>query len=218
MYSQYAYNLPDMRIEINELKKRMKITGCVVLNTHRISTTISQKHWELLKKHAEKYETQQKALELALESLENSSKKGPELTPEEKYWMRLRQAKSLVIIEKNTFKLLIETADIELLSELFVRNKTIEYTIELYFQKSLEECSLKEVIDGLIVNLKITSWIDTIDYTDCDSHYKLIITHDFGVNFSKMATIWIENMFTAYGVKTESTYSIKTIFIKIFKN
>jgi hypothetical protein len=50
------------------------------LNTHRISTTISQKHWELLKKHAEKFETQQKALELALESLENSSKQSPELT------------------------------------------------------------------------------------------------------------------------------------------
>ncbi len=176
------------------------------MKTHRISTTISQKHWELLKKQAEKYETQQKTLEFALECLENSSKKGPALSLEEKYWMRLKKAKSLVIIEKTTFKLLIETADIELLSELFIRNKTIEYTIELYFQKSLEECSLKEVIDGLIVNLKITSWIDTIDYTDCEGHYKLIITHDFGVNFSKIATIWIENMFTAYGIKTESIF------------
>lgn len=115
------------------------------MNTHRISTTISQKHWELLKKHAEKFETQQKALELALESLENGSRQIPELTLEEKYWMRLKPAKSLVIIEKTAFKSLIETADIELLSELFVRNKIIEYTIEFYFQKSLEECSLNEV-------------------------------------------------------------------------
>lgn len=188
------------------------------MKTHRISTTISQKHWELLKKHVEKFETQQKTLELALESLENSSKQSPALTLEEKYWMRLKRAKSLVIIEKTAFKLLIETADIELLNELFVRNKTIEYTIEFYFQKSLEECSLKEVIDGLVINLKITSWIDTIDYTDGGGHYKLIITHDLGFTFSKLVTIWIENMFTAYGVKVESRYSIKTIFMKIIKN
>jgi len=157
-------------------------------------------------------------LEIALESLENSSRQSPELTPEEKFWMRLKGAKSLVIIEKNAFKLLIETADIELLNELFTQNKIIEYTIELYFQKSLEECSLKEVIDGLMINIKITNWVDTVDYTDGGDHYNLIITHDLGFGFAKLLTIWIENMFTAYGVKTESTCSIKTIFMKIFKN
>jgi hypothetical protein len=70
------------------------------LKNHRISTTISQKHWELLKKHAEKFETQQKAIETALESLERISKQIPALTSEEKYWMRLKKIKSLVIIEK----------------------------------------------------------------------------------------------------------------------
>ena len=203
---------------IEGFKKRYEIAGDNILKTHRISTTISEKHWELLKKHAEKYETQQKTLELALENLENSSKQIPELTLEEKYWMRLKRAKSLVIIEKNAFKLLIETADIELLKELFIRDKTIEYTIELYFQKSLEECSLKEVIDGLVVNLKITNWVDTIDYTDDGSHYKLIITHDLGFTFAKLVTIWIENMFKTYGVKVESIVSVKTIFMKVFKN
>jgi hypothetical protein len=188
------------------------------LKTHRISTTISQKHWELLKKHAEKYETQQKVLELALENLENSSRQIPELTLEEKYWMRLKQAKSLVIIERNAFKSLIDTADIELLSELFVRDKTIEYTIELYFLKSLDECSLKEIVNGLVINLKITNWLDTIDYTDCDSHYKMIITHDLGFTFAKILTIWIDNMFKTHRIKVESIHSTKTIFTKIFKN
>jgi len=188
------------------------------LKTHRISTTISQKHWELLKKHAEKYETQQRALELALENLENSSRQIPELTLEEKYWMRLKRAKSLVIIEKTAFKLLIETADIEQLEKLFIRDKTIEYTIELYFQKSLEECNLKEIVNGLVVNLKITNWLDTIDHTDCGSHYKLIITHDMGFTFAKLLTIWIDNMFRNHGINSESIHSTKTIFTKIFKN
>jgi hypothetical protein len=188
------------------------------LNTHRISTTISQKHWELLKKHAEKYETQQKALELALENLDNISRQIPELTPEEKYWMRLRRAKSAVIIEKNAFKFLIETTDVELLSELFSRDKTIEYTIELYFQKPLEECSLIEVIDGLVINLKITNWFDTVDYTNNGDDYKLIMTHIFGFTFSKLIRISIENMFKSYGVKADSIVSVKTIFIRISKN
>ncbi|MCC4769084.1 hypothetical protein FXV91_02340 [Methanosarcina sp. DH2] len=188
------------------------------MNTHRISTTISQRHWELLKKHAEKYETQQKALEFALESLEKSSKQIQELTLEEKYWMRLRRAKSLVIIEKTAFKYLIETTDIEFLDKLFSQNKTIEYTIELYFQKSLEECSLNEVIDGLVINLNITNWVDTIEYTDNGGYYKLIITHGLGFAFSKLLATSIENMFKTYGVKAESVVSVKTIFMKILKN
>jgi len=190
----------------------------VFLKTHRISTTISQKHWELLKEHSEIFETQQKALELALESLENSSKQSPVLTLEEKYWMRIKRAKSAVIIEKNAFKFLIETTDVELLSEIFSRDKTIEYTIELYFQKPLEECSLKEVIDRLVINLKITNWFDTVDYTDTGGDYKLIMTHFFGFNFSKIIRTSIENMFKTYGVKADSIVSVKTIFMRISKN
>lgn len=45
------------------------------MSKRRVSTTISIKHWELLKKYTEKYETQQKVLELALESLEKEKEK-----------------------------------------------------------------------------------------------------------------------------------------------
>ncbi len=187
------------------------------MKNHRISTTISEKHWKLLKKHAEKFETQQKTLELALESLENSSKKGPELTLEEEYWMRLKWAKSAVIIEKNAFKLLIETANIELLNELFIRDKIVEYTIELYFQKPLEVCSLEEVINGLVINLKITNWFDTVDYTDEDVYYTMRMTHSMGLKFSKLILVVVENALKTYGVKVEGIISAKTIFIKCLK-
>jgi hypothetical protein len=186
------------------------------LINHRISTTISEKHWKLLKKYTEIFETQKKTLEFALESLENGSKKNVSLTPEEQYWVKIKRAKSLIIIEKSAFRLLIETADVELINELFIRDKTIEYIIEFYFQKSLEECSLKEVIDGLVINLKIANLVDTIDCIKDISYYKLMITHSFGSTFSKLVTISIENMFKAHGFNTESICSIKTIFIKIF--
>lgn len=188
------------------------------MQNRRISTTISQKHWELLKKYAEKFETQQKAIEFALENLENGSKLNPALTPEEKLWMDVGRSRLVVMLERNAFKLLIETADTDRLIELFIRDKPVEFAIEYYFQKPLKECSLKEVMDGLVINLKITNWLDTIDYTDDGSHYTLIITHSMGLAFSKLLVVSTDNMFKNYGVKTESITSTKSIFIRVFKN
>jgi hypothetical protein len=127
-------------------------------------------------------------------------------------------AKSLVIIEKTAFKLLIETGDIEKLQELFIRDKPVEYAIEYCLQKSLKECSLKEVMDGLVINLKLTNWFDTVNYTDDGSHYTLIITHGLGFTLSKLTAISVESALKTYGAKAESIVSVKTIFIKIFKN
>ncbi|MGB9928429.1 MAG: hypothetical protein ACPK85_08500 [Methanosarcina sp.] len=188
------------------------------MKTHRISTTISQKHWELLKKHAEKYETQQKTLELALESLENCSKKSTALTEEEKFLLYLIRTNLACVIQNDCFKMLIETADIELLQEFFIRDNPVKYCIEFYLQKSLNECSLKEVIDGLIVSFKIANWFNTIDYMDNGNHYTLRMTHNFGFALSKLTAISIESALKTYGAKTESIVSVKIIFMKIFKN
>lgn len=192
--------------------------GCSILKTHRISTTISQKHWELLKKNAEEFETQQKALERALECLENRSKHIQALAEEEKLWMRLASVKTACLIQKDSLKMLMETSDIELQKEHVTKNKPIEYVIEYYFQKPLKECSLKEVIDGLVINARISNWFDTVDCTDDGSHYTLKLTHSLGINTSKLIKILDESVFKTYGVKAESTISEKTIFIKIFKN
>jgi len=192
--------------------------GCRTMKTHRISTTISQKHWELLKKHAEEFETQQKALERSLECLENRSKQIQALAEEEKLWMRLASVKTACLIQKEYLKRLMETADIELQKEYIIKDKPIEYTIEYYFQKPLQECSLKEVIDGLVINSRISNWFDTVDCTNDGSHYTLKITHSLGINTSKIIKMLDESVFKTYGVKVESIISEKTIFIKIFKN
>jgi hypothetical protein len=188
------------------------------LKTHRISTTISQKHWELLKKHVEKFETQQKVLEHALECLENGSKQDTALTEEEKLWLRFKWANSVVIVEKDGFKTLLETADIELLNKYFTRNKPIQWLIEYYWQKSLKECNLKEVIDALVINFRMSNWFNTIDYTDDVDYYTLRITHSLGFNASKLTEMPFVSMFETYGVKVDSLISEKTVFMKIFKN
>lgn len=187
------------------------------MKKHRISTTISQKHWGLLKKHVEKYETQQKALERALECLESSSRQSPALTREEKLWVHISRTKSACIIQKDYLRMLMKITDIELQKEYVAQYKPVEYTTEYYFQKPLKECSLKEVIDGIVINARISNWYDTVDYTDDDGHYTLKITHSLGLNTSKLVNIAIESVFETYGAKTENTISEKTVFIKIFK-
>ncbi len=42
------------------------------MKKYRINTTVSSKHYGLLKKHAEKYASQQKTIEHALELLDNN--------------------------------------------------------------------------------------------------------------------------------------------------
>jgi hypothetical protein len=188
------------------------------LKKHHIATTISEKHWELLKKHAERLKTQQRALELALECLESSSKQRLALTEEEKFWMCVASDKAVCTVHKDFLKMLMETADIELHKEYVARNKPIEYIIEYYLIKSLKECSLNEVINELAIAAKMSHWFDTVDYMDDVEHYTLKITHSLGFNNSKIIQVCHESVFKTYGVRTESMISEKTIFMKIFKN
>lgn len=187
------------------------------MKTRRISTTISQKHWKLLKKHAEILETQKRVLETALECLENSSKQKQALTVEEKLWMRIVSEKAACLVQKDALKMLIETTDLELQKEHVIKEKPMEYTIEYYLQKPLNECSLKEVLDGLVINARVSNWLDTVDYTDEGDYYILKMTHSLGFNTSKLIKMLDESVFKTCGIKAKSTVSEKTIFIKIFK-
>lgn len=172
----------------------------------------------MLKKHRAEFETQQKVLELALESLENKSKHNPALSPEEELWMRIgREVKTACLIQKEGLKDLIEIIDMKRVIEHTKRNKPIEYAIEYLYQKPLNECSLKEVIEGLVTNSRISNWFDTINYTDDGDHYTLKVTHSMGLNNSKIFKIECDSVFNTYGVKTESNISEKSIFMKVFK-
>ncbi len=65
-YVWYAYGqVYEERIAISSI-------WWIELHKHRVNTTISEKHWEILKKHTGKFETQQKVLESALQSFEEN--------------------------------------------------------------------------------------------------------------------------------------------------
>lgn len=188
------------------------------MKKHRIATTISEKHWELLQKYSEKLETQQKALELALESLENNSKQFPELTPEQKFWLACESISSVCCVQKGALKMLMEAVDNERFKEYVTKNKPIECVVQFFLQKPLNECSLKEVVDGLTIIFGTSHMFDTVNYNDNGDYYLLALTHSLGLNSSKLNLTTFESLFETYGVNVESKISENTIFIKVFKD
>lgn len=95
----------------------------------------------------------------------------------------------------------------------------VEYLLAMYYKKPLKECSLEEVIDGLIATGIAAKAIDSGDYKDDGDRYTIKITHSAKtINFSNSSKLMIENMFKAYGVKTQSEMSENSIFMKVYKN
>jgi hypothetical protein len=189
------------------------------MKKYHVHTTLSQKHMELLKRLSEKYDTQQKVLELALESLVNESKNTPPMTPEMEFWMRIgSDVKTACLIQKDGLKELMRTADVDQYSVFVKDQKPLEYSLEYYTQKSAKDCNLKEVIDGLIINAKLCNWFEMIDSSDEGDHYTIKFFHNLGLNNSKISQIMCESVFSTYGYKTESDISDRYLFVKIFKN
>lgn len=112
----------------------------------------------------------------------------------------------------------MEKSDIECQKQFLKNENLVELSIELYHKKPLKAMSLKEVIDGLVFNAKLSNWYDIVDCMDKDSYYTLIIVHNMGINCSKTTLLMVENVFNTYGVKTESTVSPKSVFVTIYKN
>lgn len=199
-----------MRVDYNLNNKVGK------MNKRRVCTTISAEHWELLKKYTTKFETQQKALEAALENLESSSKQNPAISQEDRFWLQMRELKVMISIHKDIFLELVKTADYEKVNKILATYGLAEYMIVFHYQRPIRECSLKEVMDGIVITARAANWLDTINYIDNSDHYMLIATHSVGsIKYSNSFRIFYETLFEAYGVKTNSEMSDNSLFIKI---
>lgn len=185
------------------------------MEKHRLSTTISQKHWELLKKHSCRFETQQKALEHAMEMMENGN--GKSLTPEEKLWIHYGcEMRSICGVTREMLRTFLNSSDIE--SVFQATRKMMIYFIEDHYQKPLRKCSLKEILDGLVFNGRVVNWFESVNYEDKEMYYCLRFVHSFSLNSSRLNNGWIEELFNEYGKKTESYISEHSIFVKVYKN
>jgi hypothetical protein len=185
----------------------------------RISTTISSKHAALLKKHTAEHGTQQSVLEHALECLDDRTRQPSELSMEEQLIIRSWRDRLTRIIYKDIFSWLMDTADIQRLQSFCDNNKMyMAFTIELQYQKPFFELSLKEVLEGLLVQSSLCNCFDTYNYSDDGDYYSIKIYHSLGLNGSRYFLILTQNALDAYGARCESTVSERTVFMKVFKN
>lgn len=189
------------------------------MKKYRVNTTISQKHHKILKKHSKKYGTQQKTLEKALDSLENSSNQTYDLSTEEELWMRVgREIKDiLTVFQRDLAKMLLDTADIKQYRDYIKKVNPAMFAVEWYYNKPLKKCTLQELITALILNIKTQSSADTINCTENDHSYTIHLTHSFGIKGSEMLTMMNERALESYGAKFESNFSERSIMFKIFK-
>ncbi len=191
------------------------------MKKHRINTIISLKHHAILKKHLEEFGTQRSVLEHALDSLENKlNNQNSEVFLEEELWMRVgREIKgAMVIVQKDLTKMLFRTADFEQINHYMKNEKPSEFALEWYYNKPLKECSLQEIIDGIILQIKLEGGADTINYNEDFNCYNITMTHSLGINCSKIVQAASESVFKSYGVNFDSNISERSVFFKVFKN
>jgi len=183
---------------------------------YRLGTTISMKHYALLKKHMGKSDTQQKVLERALESLDEKVQPATTMSWESEVLIKLLNEKVVCAILKTSLKVMLEAIPFE---ETFGDNKenTMEYILALIYQKPVVEMSLEEIMDGLIFVARGSNWVDSINYTDDGDYYTLREVHSLGVNGSKIIQASHENLFNACGFKYQTTISENSLFQKIYK-
>ena len=190
------------------------------MKKYRVNTTISQKHQKILKKHTEKYGTQQRTLENALEGLENNQNEDIGLPPDEQeLWMRIgREIKDVfTLLQRDITKQLFETADLEKFKEHTQNEKPAEFAIEWYYNKPLRECTLHEIIEGIIIKVKIQGGADSVNFIEDEKYHTLNIAHSMGVNCSIIFVIMYESVFDTYGAQYETHFSERNVFFKIYK-
>ncbi|MDD1774699.1 MAG: hypothetical protein LUQ24_04160 [Methanobacterium sp.] len=189
------------------------------MKKYRINTTISSKHQAMLEEFKDEYGTQQRVLEYALESLKNNQPKSG-FYPEEDLWIRIgREIKSTIIfLQKDLGKLLFETIDFEKFTKYVENERPSEFGLQWYYNKPLKECSLQEIVEYIVIKLKIQGGADIVNWTEDKDSYLINYTHSLGINCSKMIVIMDESVFKSYGAEFETSYSERSVFFKVYKD
>lgn len=122
----------------------------------RLNTTISSKHYEILKKYENKYKSQRRVIEAALELLEKQST--PELNSRDELWGRMRKELDVACFSRRATELVIAGKN-----EEAIRNNHLPFYLEWYYQKPLNQlnldqitCALKDILEASNIFKNIT--------------------------------------------------------------
>jgi len=188
-------------------------------NKSRVSTTISQKHFAILEKHAKEQGAQQKVLELALEAFDNNTLQDPPLSLEESFILNTWRGKLSCVVYRELFNNLVRSTDLKLAEDWYKENKMcMAFALEFFYQRPFKDLSLREILDGLVATAKISNWFNEYTYSDDGDHYTLKVYHDCGITGSKYILLMFENIFNFSELKYKSSISEKSLFVKVYKS
>jgi len=189
------------------------------MSNARISTTISARHIDILKKHAKVHGTQQKVLELALETFDKKTLEDHILTTEELFVLNTWRDRVSCIVYKELFTNLISNANLEAAEEWYNANKMcMAFAVEFYYQRPFHELNIQEILDALVSLAKISNMFERYAYSDDGDHYTLKIHHNYGLNGSRYVSLMVKNILDFCGVKYTTSVTERSIFTKIYKN
>ncbi|MEM2924555.1 MAG: hypothetical protein QXJ68_02555 [Methanocellales archaeon] len=106
---------------------------------HRLSTTISIKHYEILKKYENKYKSKKGVIEKALELLERQSV--PELSRQNELWSRMGKELDVACFPRYTVELVMAGR-----YEEAIKNNYLPFYLEWYYQKPLHKLNLEQIL------------------------------------------------------------------------
>jgi len=189
------------------------------MNNFRISTTISPKHAAILKKHAKVHGTQQKVLELALETFDKNALPDSSISPEELFVTHSWKEKLSIVMYKEQFAALIKSADLKQNEEWFNANKMyMAFAVEFFLQRPVTEMNLQELLEGSCSLARLSNLFTRILFSDDGDHYTIKIYHEYGINGTGYLLIPYENLFNYCGLKYKKSVSDRTVFLKIYKD
>jgi hypothetical protein len=177
--------------------------------TRRLSTNLSEKHWQILEDLTAKYGSQRKTLEALLDG-SGEATKPLSLSREDEIKLYMSRNKTMVIVPKKCFTLLIEG---QLLEAIQAAVDGTEMAVEEMLRKPFKESSLKEVIQVLMemsmaYNL-ITSWKLTEhkndEYERSDYDYALTSYHNEGELYGNALASVLERALQKKGAIAHST-------------
>ncbi|MEM2924554.1 MAG: hypothetical protein QXJ68_02550 [Methanocellales archaeon] len=111
-------------------------------NSLRLNTTISKMHYQILEKYKERYGSQKKTIEAALELLEKQN--NPGLSSEDELWLKLRKECDIAAFSRVTARDIIAGKP-----EEAIKNNYLPFYLEWLYKKPIAQLSLEEVLSGL---------------------------------------------------------------------
>jgi hypothetical protein len=137
----------------------------------------------------------------------------PALTPEQDLALRIYfDLNAPCLIPRESPKTFFDAGDSKKFEEDVARYVPMEHAVEHLYHRPIKELSLREIVDGLVINLRVSPRrLDTVHCSDDGDYYTLKATHSMGPNCSRITHQLCDSLFGRYGAKTEGTIRKRSI-------